>query len=219
MTGKGRGSIAVAVALVGLGLAACGKKEPADKGEGSAEVQQTGKELSKNPFQAMKQIGDAAQKASEDFKKAAEKAPVEPVKYDVLLPFLPAPDGWQATEPSGQTTSMGEYKVTNVNRSYTQGEQQVRLEITDGGFAPMVYAPFHMMSQFATEGTDGYNRGIKVAGNPGFETWKKDGKNAELWTLVGDRFLVHLSGDQVEEPTLRDWIGHVDLAALAKLGS
>ena len=40
------------------------------------------------------------------------------------------------------------------------------------------------------ESDDGFQKTIKVAGNPGFETWKKDGKHGEVQLLVGKRFIV-----------------------------
>ena len=216
-----------ALGVAGLMVAAgCGKKDDGSGG-GDGQVKETGQEVSKNPFAAVKQLADAAQKTAEDMQKMQEMKPVEPVKFDVLIPFLPAPEGWKAEEAKGSTSAMGEWKITVVSNRYQRGGgeadpppplQSVEVEITDGGFAPMVYAPFKMMSQFSNESTEGYQKGVTVdGGHPGFETWQKASKSSELTVLLANRFLVQLKGDQVEAATLREWLGTMKLGELASL--
>src|SRR5437660_1369632 len=125
--------LALAAALAACGGGAKpdeGAKEPA---QGKGKVEETGKDLSKNPIAAIAQLGQAAKKASDDMQKAASRPPVDPVKFDVLLPYLPRPAAWKASEPQGSTTAMGEWKISVVSASYTkEGDDasSARVEIT-----------------------------------------------------------------------------------------
>lgn len=206
---------AVVVALA-LAVAAC-----KDKGKSEAAVEE-GEELSKNPFRAMQQVGEAAQKMAEKQQELAAKKPVEPVKFDALIGYLPEMEGWKASEPEGQTNQMGEWKMTVVSRDYEKGEgeatSRVEVQILDGAYIPMAYAGFQMMSQFSQESTEGYTKGVKIDGNPGVETWKKKERDAELHVLIADRFLVQIKGDNLDKPeALRDWLRRVDVQKIAAI--
>jgi hypothetical protein len=190
--------------------------------------EETGQEISKNPIQAAGQVADALKKSQEKMAEAAKRPPVDPVKFDLLLPFLPQPPaGWEADEAQGETTAMGEFKITVVNRTYRQkvaegkGEtaKSVELQITDGGFVPAVYAPFYMLAQFSHESTSGYDKGLTLDGNPAVEKWEKESKRSELTVLVADRFLVHFTEDRSEAGALRDWQKKIDVAKLAALAN
>ena len=77
-------------------------------------------------------------------------------------------------------------------RRRLEEQARLRIEITDGGYVPAIYAPFQMMSQFSQESTSGHHKGVTVAGHPGFEKWEKKRNATDLTLLVSDRYLVHL---------------------------
>lgn len=219
MTRRLHWSGAVLACFVAVG---CGGSKSEEADTGANEVKETGTiDPAKNPFAALGQVADAAKEMNTKMEEAAKRPPVEPVKFDVLLPFLPEPlAGWNADEPEGSTTSMGEFKQTVVSRNYNraEGEGSVRIEITDGAFNAMAYMPFHMMSKMSTESTDGFQKGVTIDGHPGFESWNKNSKSSELWVLLADRFLVHFNGNGMESGGIREWLGGVKLADLAAIG-
>jgi hypothetical protein len=200
---------ASALALMTLAFAACGGDESGNY--------------------ATREESEPAESEEEEEAPAAAPAAhavVEPLSFKVLLPYLPpAAAGWTAGEPNGQTTSMPEYKVTIVSNQYRgpapsdgTAEPTMNVEITDGGFAEMVSAPFTMMSQFSNETTTGYQKGVTIDGQPGYETWDSTSRRSDLTLLVGQRFLVHLAGYQVEPEALHEWLGSMNLAQLADEG-
>jgi hypothetical protein len=154
----------------------------------------------------------------------APRALVDPVSFQALLPFLPAaPSGWTGAAPEGSTTTLPDYKVTVVRGQY-QGpaadnapQASVTVEVTDGGFAETLAAPFKMMSMMSHESTTGYQKGITIAGNTAYETWDNGSRHCDINVLVADRFLVHLTSYQIEAAELRAWAEGMDLAALADL--
>lgn len=198
-------------------LAGCGK----DEKKNNADVEETGVDISKNPFGALQQLADAGKEMQQKAEEMKEHKPVAPVKFDALIPLLPAPDGWtKNSEPHAQTSQMGEYQISTATQNYEKGEgkerQRMKVSIVDGGYVSMVYAPFLMMSKFSREGTDGHSKGLKVDGHPAFEEWKKNQKRVTLTILVRDRFLITLEGNGVDAEAGRDWAKFIPLNKLAK---
>ncbi|HEU4428057.1 MAG TPA: hypothetical protein VFT98_04850 [Myxococcota bacterium] len=199
-------------AVLALALAACG-----------------GDEESGNYAESSPQSDDSTEVAAESDADAEAEADrprtlVDPVNFKALIDFLPAaPSGWTAGEPNGSTTAMGDYKVTTVSNSYRSAasdggaEQSVTAEITDGGFAEMVAAPFTMMSQFSSETTQGYQKGVTVEGQPGYEDWNTASRSSNLNVLVANRFLIHLSGSGLEPEALREWLAGMKIDELMEL--
>lgn len=160
-----------------------------------------GTELSKNPAVALTQVNEAMKKASEAAKEAAEQKPVPVVKFDALLPFLPAPpSGWTADEAKGESSQGMGFAVSVARRSYRgPGEERMEVSITDSGFQPMILAGVTMASQLAHESSEGYERGVTLDGVPGVEHWRKDGSHAQLTLVAGKRFLVSIEASHVAE--------------------
>jgi hypothetical protein len=202
-------TLALAVALPLVLLPACGKKEKVNEG----------KELSKNPFTALGQLTDAAKKAADTAKEMQEMKPVDPISFNVLLPLLPeAPGGFAAAgEPRGETTQAMGFKVTEVERSYTKGDQHLRIKIVDGAYNSFIYAGVTMAAQFAHESTEGFEKGVTIDGNPGIEKWNKASKRSELDVVVAKRFLVSIDANPVEADFARSVYNALDKAKLAAL--
>jgi hypothetical protein len=199
--------------FVALALVACGddEEESGNYGMGGNYGEEEEAEIEE---------ADAAPEAE----PTAAVAVVDPVGFRDLLAYLPsAGDGWQAGTPDGSTTSMGDYKVTNVSNTYTSAggdgspDRSITVQITDGGFAEMVSAPFAMMSQFSNETTQGYQKGVTIEGHPGYEEWNEPSRSSNLNVLVAKRFLIHLSGTQVEPQVLREWLEGMKLDELSEL--
>jgi len=199
--------LVIAALAFGL-LAACARKEKTSEG----------KELSKNPIAALGQISDAAKKAADAAKEASEMKPVDPVSFNALLPLLPAaPAGWTAEEPKGETTSAMGFKISEVERSYTKGDERLHVKIVDGAYNSFIYAGVTMAAQFSRESTEGYEKGVTIDGNPGVEKWSKESRRGELTVVVGKRFLVTVDASPVEADFARTVFGSIDQAKLASL--
>lgn len=203
-TGRPLVIAALSVAL----LAACARKEKASEG----------KELSKNPITAINQISEAAKKAADAAKEASEMKPVDPVSFNALLPLLPAaPAGFTAEEPRGETTSAMGFKISEVERRYTKGDETLHVKIVDGAYNSFIYAGVTMAAQFARESTEGYEKGVTIDGNPGVEKWTKSSRHGELTVVVGKRFLVTVDASPAEPGTVRSVYGTIDVAKLSAL--
>ena len=111
------------------------------------------------------------------------------------------------------------FKISDAERDYSAKEEgkSVHVKIVDGAYNTMMYAGITMAAQFSRESTDGYEKGVTIAGNPGIEKWTKASKNAELSILVGKRFLVEIHGNGVEPDTIKTFYGAIDTAKLAAL--
>ncbi len=178
-----------------------------------------GKELSKNPVTAMGQVSEAAQKAAEAAKEAEQMKPVDPVHFSKLVELLPAaPAGWSASgEPEGETTSGMGFKISRAEQNYTNGEKHLRVEIVDGAFNAPIYAGVTMLAQFSRETREGYEKGVTLDGNPGFEKFTKSGGQNELTMLVAKRYLVTINASGVELDFARSVWASMDRATLASL--
>ncbi len=195
-------------ALSLLLVAACARREKPTEG----------KELSKNPITAMSQISEAAKKAADAAKEASEMKPVDPVSFNALLPLLPpAPAGFKAEEPRGETTAAMGFKISEVEQRYTKDDQTLHVKIVDGAYNSYIYAGVTMAAQFSRESTEGYEKGVTINGNPGVEKWTKSSKRGELTVVVGKRFVVEIDASPVDSGYVRGIYGTIDTAKLASL--
>jgi hypothetical protein len=189
-------------------LAACARKEKTGEG----------KELSKNPLTAMSQLSEAAKKAADAAKEASEMKPVDPVGFNALLPLLPpAPAGFKAEEPRGETTAAMGFKISEAEQRYSKEDQSLHVKILDGAYNSFIYAGVTMAAQFSHESTEGYEKGVTINGNPGVEKWSKSSKRGELTIVVGKRFLVTIDASPVDSAYVRSIFGTIDVAKLAAL--
>jgi hypothetical protein len=172
-----------------------------------------------DPKQAEEQVqlakGIAAMKAMQD---AHAGGPV--VNWRQLAVFLPDElGGFKANgKLKGATQSAGGMKVTNVDRSYSAGEQSVKIEITDAAYAPMLRAPFAMAAMIEEDSSEGYRKGTRIGGEPAIVEWKESSKRSTASVLVGKRFMVHVRANgAASDTTAKDISGALDLAKLATL--
>ncbi len=195
------------VALLSLSLMGCGRKEPEKVAEGE--------NVSTNPLGALRQLSKAGEDLQKAQKEIEDMKPVEPLHFSELLKYLPEPpSGWQATKPKGSTNKMGEWSFTQVERQYTQGDKHFEIEIADWAFNKSLYASFFMTSAFSQEDTEGYNKGVRIANEPGREEYKNADRNGTLSLLVGKRFFVTIKGQNIDAAELRQWWDRFDAKGL-----
>jgi hypothetical protein len=149
----------------------------------------------------------------------SQTEPVEPVNWRKLTPILIDLKGWESQgDPSGTTVNMGNYKMSQAERSYGKNGSELQINIIDGGYAPMAYAGFKAMAQFEVDSSDEYVKKTTIQGFTAIENYKYKRKDGTLTILVSDRFLVQLDGDDIEDmKELRAAAQQLDLKGLAAL--
>jgi hypothetical protein len=144
---------------------------------------------------------------------------VDPAK---LMPILPEPPaGWTAEKPEGSSDDVGGFKITNVHRDYLKGEGSnaptASISILDSVANPdYVEATTNGWKQ-NSETPDGYAKSVTIDGNPGFEAYDKDQKQASLWVMLAKRYFVTIELHNLEPKELQEWIKRVDLKKLAEI--
>ena len=144
---------------------------------------------------------------------------VDPAK---LIPILPEPPaGWMAEKAEGSSDDVGGFKITNVHRDYRKGEgvdaPRAAISILDSVANPdNVEATTGAWKQ-SSETPEGYSKSVTIDGNPGFEAYDKDQKQATLWVMVAKRYFVEIELQKQDPKELQEWIKRVDLKKLAEI--
>ena len=144
---------------------------------------------------------------------------VDPAK---LIPILPEPPaGWTAEKAEGSSDDVGGFKITNVHRDYQKGESadapRASISILDSVANPdYVEATTNGWKQ-NSETPEGYAKSITIDGNPGFEAYDKDQKQASLWVMLAKRYFVTVELQNQDPKELQGWIKRVDLKKLAEI--
>ena len=144
---------------------------------------------------------------------------VDPAK---LIPILPEPPtGWTAEKAEGSSDDVGGFKITNVHRDYQKGEganaPRASISILDSVANPDYVEATTTGWQQNGETPEGYAKSVTIDGNPGFEAYEKDQKQASLWVMVAKRYFVEVQLQNQDPKELQDWIKRVDLKKLAEI--
>jgi hypothetical protein len=142
------------------------------------------------------------------------------VSFRELIAYLPEPPrGWTADKPFGETSSFGDYNVSQVNQTFRQGSKKVKISIFDSAFNSALYTPFLLSTKFSRESTEGYSKGIKINNIAGREEYDYNTKKGSLNLLVDSRFLVQIDGHNIEDIDLRYWWELIDRQSLITYSS
>jgi hypothetical protein len=146
---------------------------------------------------------------------------VDPAK---LMPILPEPPaGWTAEKAEGSSDDVGGFKITNVHRDYRKGEADSKdaltasISILDSVANPDYVEATTTGWQQNSETPEGYSKSVTIDGNPGFEAYEKDQKQASLWVMVAKRYFVEIQLQNQDPKVLQEWIKKVDLKKLAEI--
>jgi hypothetical protein len=193
-----------------LTLAACSSKSAEDK-----QVTKEGVNVKNNPLGAISAIGNMASDMEKLQKELESMPPTDPVPFAKLIEALPdAPAGWTAEDARGSSSTMGEFKVSQASRRFTNGEKSVEVEIFDWNYKSSLYMPYFMAANFSTEDTEGYNKGIKLGDDPGREEYKYKELRGERTAIHKKRYLLKVSVNGMPKETLQDWWGKWKTAGL-----
>ena len=144
---------------------------------------------------------------------------VDPAK---LIPILPEPPaGWTAEKAEGSSDDVGGFKITNVHRDYEKGEAtdapRASISILDSVANPDYVEATTTGWKQNSETPEGYSKSVTIDGNPGFEAYEKDQKQASLWVMVAKRYFVEVQLQNQDPKELQEWIKKVDLKKLAEI--
>jgi len=144
---------------------------------------------------------------------------VDPAK---LIPILPEPpSGWTAEKAEGSSDDVGGFKITNVHRDYQKGEgadaPRASISILDSVANPDYVEATTNGWKENNETPEGYAKSVTIDGNPGFEAYEKDQKQASLWVMVAKRYFVEVQLQNLDPKELQEWIKRVDLKKLAEI--
>src|SRR5437660_4856709 len=139
-----------------------------------------------------------------------------------LIPILPeAPSGWTAEKAEGSSEDVGGFKITNVHRDYHKGEgtgaPTAAISILDSVANPDYVQATSAAWNQNSETPEGYSKSVTIDGNPGFEAYDKDQKQATLWVMVAKRYFVQIELQKQDPKELQEWIKRVDLKKLAEI--
>jgi hypothetical protein len=222
------GTLAVVV-LALAAVAACGKSDAQKRQE---EAQKHLEQAAKQMEDASKQTGAAATESAAKGLEALAKGlgglagatgadgkPVEPISFKELQTVFVPFDGWEMSKPTGEKmTSPVSYSQAKVR--YHKGDASIEVSVMDSAFNQLLVIPFStfLTAGYEKETEDGYEKSVKVAGNPGWEKWDTSSKNGELNAFVNKRFVVQIEGRHLDDTkALYQLAGVMPLAKLADL--
>ena len=155
--------------------------------------------------------------------RAPEPAPKleKLVAHEQLAALLPKLQGWEGGKPLSAISKRGQNEVSQASASYEkkveEQTQTVTIELIDAEHDPSVFAPLAIMVHSGEGAESGHKRGIEIQGFHGIEEWQVETQSVLLALVVGNRFLVRLSGSHVPEATVKEWMNAIDLKKLASL--
>lgn len=215
--------VAALAALVGV--AACGKSDDEKRAE------EAKKEAAAQTPAAAESTQEAAQQAAQGLEALAkglqqavggsgdDAKPVDPVSFRDLQALFPEYDGWTKEKPTGERMT-SPFAYSQAEGRYTKGESTIELKMVDSGFNQLLLAPYSLFLQsgYEKETSDGYEKAIQVAGQPGWEKWNSSSKDGELNAVAGKRFLVQIEGRDIPDTkVLHDFASKIDMNKLAGL--
>jgi hypothetical protein len=210
------------VVVAAMFAAACGKSEQQKQAEKAAEdlknaAEAMTKAAEKQGAQGTADMAKAMEGMAAAFgAKTADGKPVETLTFQVLETALPNVSGWEMGKPRGERTT-APFPFSKTETSYKNGDQSVRVTITDAAGAAMLLMPVRMMvaTGYSKETSDGYEKATTVGGQPAVEKWQPERKDGELTILANDRFVVEVRGRDIDNAkTLHDFAGKIDFGKL-----
>lgn len=131
--------------------------------------------------------------------------------------------GMKRTDCSGEKNKIGDMSISHVTAKFSKGDgdDAPRAEVQVMDYSNMEMAK-GLSAAWTTieidkESDNGFEKTIKVAGNPGFESWKKDAKHGEVQLLVGKRFIVSVQTYNVPAEQVIKLVEALPLDKLAAL--
>jgi hypothetical protein len=216
------------VGVIGLAAAltvACGKSEEEKAAEKAAKEAAEAAEALKKAAesagsaaaaQGQQGLAQAMEAAAAVMRGTKDGKAVEPVGFQELQTALPEVSGWQRATPTGERMT-SPIPFSQAEADYTKGDASISVKIVDSAFSQMLIAPWSMFltTGYERQTSDGYEKALSVAGNPGFEKWSTSSKDGELNLVVAKRYLVTIEGNDIADTkVLHEFASKLDAAKL-----
>jgi hypothetical protein len=159
------------------------------------------------------QPAQAPKAAAVDFRKLKEVLPAEL-------------NGLKRIEHTGEKYAFGGMSVSTAKAEYKKNKDQddekepsISVEIMDYGGVEIAkgLAMAWTMAEIDKESDNGYEKTVKIKGNPGMETWEKEGKHGHMQVLVGSRFILTVDTRNIPSEQLTKVVEALPLDKMAAL--
>jgi hypothetical protein len=163
---------------------------------------------------------DAASKRMEAASAQMQSGKAAPATDpEVLKAYLPASlAGFSRTSLDASTAGAGGVAGSNAEGVYTKGDASIHLAVTDMGAAGAIAG---MANAFNVKGSKetatGYEKVGKVDGRMTTESYDRSSRHGEYSVLVGDRFMVAATGDNVSIDDLKSAVQAIGPSKLETL--
>lgn len=168
---------------------------------------------------ATKQLEAAAAQQQAAVAGGTAAGAVKPVDPNALAALLPASAaGWSRTSIESSGASAAGVGGAKAEGEYALGTDTARLSVTDLGAMGALAALGSALNVQSNKTTsDGYERTSTVDGRMTSEKWNSGSRRGEYTTVVGNRFVVEVSGNAQSVDQLKALVGSVDLGRVASL--
>jgi hypothetical protein len=132
--------------------------------------------------------------------KPAETPKASAIDFRKLKELMPAElEGLKRTESTGEKNAFGAFSMSTAKAHFKKSKDQddekepsINIELIDYGGAEMAkgLAMAWTMAEIDKDSDSGYEKTVKVKGNPAMETWEKEGKRGRVQILVAGRYIV-----------------------------
>ena len=216
----------LAVIVAVAALAACGRGGGAAESDaarqqmeqGAGKVQQGAQTIAEGAKEGSAEMAAGLQQMAGGLKEMARQS-ATPVPFEALVPLLPEIPGWTRGEPRGESETLP-MAYSRAEARYTSGDRVLTMEITDTALSQFLLAPLSMFltSGYAERSSDGFKRSVTIGGHPGFEDWNAPARRGQVTVVVGGRYVVEASADDVDGVEVaRQAVDAVDLSRFARL--
>jgi hypothetical protein len=153
---------------------------------------------------AMAQWVGAAEKTESDRPEA--------VDFRELKKLFPEKMGeLKRSDASGEKMETGEFAISVARAKYAKEKDEsdnpaeIEIEVIDYSGTQGMAEGFAAWAnlEIDKDSDEGYEKTVKVAGNPGLETYKKEDKRGELQLFVAGRFLVQVRVENLPAEQLK----------------
>lgn len=143
---------------------------------------------------------------------------VKAIPGETLKALLPAVAGYDRSEITSETNSVGGFSGSKAEARYEKGDSRMTVEIIDMGAAGALAGLAGAVKVDHTKETaTGYEKVSTTGGRIITEEYDRSAKSGKYGAMVGSRFAVEARGEQVAMNDLKGAVDAVNLAQLEAL--
>jgi hypothetical protein len=181
----------------------CGKSE-----------EKKAREEPKNGLEALQKLAESAEKIG----KEAPKETIDPKKLKELLPT--DADGLPRKEASSEKNAIMGFGISTAEGVYkNESGERINITITDvaGTQIALLGVAAWSMASIDKETENSYEKTTEYKGHKAFEKYNSANKNGEISVLIANRYIVSISGDNVDMDKIKATLNDIDLDKLTDL--